>query len=352
MILDESIKVLITNRNIRYYRERGYNTILGEEIEVLIKDSPKSSGLKINVRCDICDKESKISLQQYNRSIKKFKYYKCGNHRDLINVYAKFDTDIELKIIELYNSGIKVDDIVNRFNISSSSQLHRIVRRGGREKIIPGKKYICNDSFFEKIDTENKAYWLGFLFADGYVRNRKESFSVELKLASKDKEHLLKFREDIESDSKIRDTKIERIYKGRNVTYHTSELAIYSKKMFQDLTKHGCVEKKSLILDRPKNLPDNLIRHFIRGYFDGDGCITIYKQKNKIEYKIIILGTNNLLSWINDVLSLNLIAKKNITNRNNISILQYNTKDKDLLFNYLYSSSTIFLERKYKKFLK
>jgi intein/homing endonuclease len=50
-------------------------------------------------------------------------------------------------------------------------------------------------------------------------------------------------------------------------------IRLYGKKLHDDLVKHGCVEKKSLILQFPKDLSQELISHFVRGYFDGDGCI-------------------------------------------------------------------------------
>lgn len=90
--------------------------------------------------------------------------------------------------------------------------------------------------------------------------------------------------------------------------------------------------------------------HFIRGYFDGDGFVSNYFHRKRKEYKIGILGTYDFLSWVNDVLFQNGVSKRNISVRNKINLIQYNTKDKNNIFNFLYNNSTIFLERKYKKF--
>jgi hypothetical protein len=348
MILDKEIQVNITSVNLKYYRNLEYDVKVGDKIKINVMDLPKNSGLIVNVKCDLCDNISKMRLQCYNYSISKFTYYKCQNHRNLLSKYLIFDKETELEIIELYNSGMKSKELIEKFNISCRTQLHRILKRGGRDKL--RKKYTCNESFFEKIDSENKAYWLGFLFADGYVRQRGNSFNIELKLASKDKEHLLKFKNDIECTYEVKDSIIEKVYKDKKVFYYASGIILSSKKIFEDLNRHGCVEKKSMILEPPKNVPDELIRHFIRGYFDGDGFISNYVSHKRIEYKIGILGTEKFLNWINNVFSNNKISYRNIKIKNNIHLIQYNTKDKDYIFNYLYNDSTTFLNRKYTKF--
>ena len=350
MILDEYVEMNIISVNLKYYRELGYDVKVGSKSQIKIQDLPESSGYIVNIKCDLCGEKSKLNLQSYNRSIKKFGYYKCNRHRDVTSKYINFDNDTEIKIIEMYNSGVKIDDIVNEFKISSSSQLHRILRRKGRKKIIPGKKYFCNDDYFENIDTENKSYWLGFLFADGYVRNRGNSFNIELTLSSKDREHLIKFKNDIESNCEIKDSCIRRTYKGKQVEYYSSGLMISSSKMFEDLNRHGCVQRKSLILEPPKNIPINLISHFIRGYFDGDGFVSTYSGSKKLEYKIGFLGTYSFLDWLNHVLHESGCSLRNIQNKNKIHQLQYNTKDKNSIFEFLYSQSNIFLNRKKLKF--
>jgi hypothetical protein len=350
MILDKVINVNIGSRNLKYYKDLGYDVYYNHNLDVLVSDLSKNSRVKVNVKCDLCDTQSKINIQSYNISISKFGYYKCNKHSNIHRDYVKLDNKTELEVIESYNSGLKVNDILSMFNISSVRQLQRILKRGGRDKIIPGKKYNFNESFFEKIDTENKAYWLGFLFADGFVRKRGNSFNIELKLASRDRNHLLKFKEAIESNNKIKDSFIKRTYKSKDVIYYSSGLCLSSKKMFQDLERHGCVERKSLILEPPKNVSEDLIPHFIRGYFDGDGYISNYILRSKKEYKIGILGTQCLLEWINKILSQNGLSKRKINFRNKISIIQYNKKDKDLFFDYLYKNANIFLERKYIKF--
>ena len=117
---------------------------------------------------------------------------------------------------------------------------------------------------FEKIDTEEKAYWLGFLDADGCIHNgRNYDYGIELGLQEQDYSHLVKFKDFIEKDNKI-------CYREKINSYRYQ---FKNKTMNKDLINLGCVPHKSLILKFPDEdqVPDNFLIPFIRGYFDGDG---------------------------------------------------------------------------------
>lgn len=126
------------------------------------------------------------------------------------------------------------------------------------------KRPFKNRYIFDKIDTEEKAYWLGFLYADGSVGSKEDK--IELSLAACDYNHIQKFKDFIGLDNKIS-------YRKKQNAYRYS----FRDKTFKEvLIKQGCVPKKSLILTFPTidQVPVELIRHFIRGYFDGDGYFT------------------------------------------------------------------------------
>ena len=130
---------------------------------------------------------------------------------------------------------------------------------------------------FEKIDSEEKAYWLGFLYADGYI-----SFSenkIELSLAEKDVHHIEKFRDFLGINNRI-------CYRPSVKAYR---LSFRSDKCKQDLINQGCTPRKSLTLKFPtsKQVPYELIRHFIRGYFDGDGWFS----NTKCCFQVGLIGT-------------------------------------------------------------
>lgn len=171
-------------------------------------------------------------------------------------------------------------------------------------------KYYYNSDFFQDIDTEEKAYWLGFLYADGCInrmyRNEKlKAMDLELGLCREDETHIEKFLNSLESNVEIKHKTIK--LNGR--IYEASRVQICSTKMCRDLIDKGCTPTKSLTLEFPntETVPQDLIRHFVRGYFDGDGCVSI-NDKNIIIANFV--GTSDMLHGISDFLmQKNIIVK-------------------------------------------
>lgn len=130
------------------------------------------------------------------------------------------------------------------------------------------KKYTLNEHYFDKIDTEGKAYFLGLLYADGC--NSEENNSVIIGLQERDEHILNSFKEELGTNAPLAFINLNK----KNPNWSNSlKLSIHSKHMSQTLSKIGCHKKKSLTLKFPTNdiVPDSLLRHFVRGYFDGDG---------------------------------------------------------------------------------
>lgn len=121
-----------------------------------------------------------------------------------------------------------------------------------------------NTYVFEKIDTEEKAYWLGFLYADGYVSF--DTNHIELSLATCDSAHVFKFGEFLNFDGTIQTNDIR------------TRISFRSKKIHDDLIKLGCIPQKSLISKFPNynQVPKHLMIPFIRGYIDGDGYLGMH----------------------------------------------------------------------------
>ena len=193
---------------------------------------------------------------------------------------------------------------------------------------------------FETIDTEEKAYWLGFLYADGSVGSTDNR--IELGLAEKDLKQIEKFRDFIGIPNKIS-------YRPNTKSYRYAFKSVPCK---ADLIKQGCVPKKSLILRFPTEdqVPKNLIRHFIRGYFDGDGWFTNTPEC----FQVGIIGTEDFIKgFLNSI---------EIENKNN-KIFDVHRKDgakryvfgayQDVLnfLNWIYKDSNVYLNRKYEHYL-
>lgn len=204
-----------------------------------------------------------------------------------------------------------------------------------------------NFDVFKTIDTEEKAYWLGFIFADGYIN--KDGATFELGLQAKDVEHLHKFNRFVECvDNNVH----YHPKKTENKVFDLYRWNIRNVNFWNSLNEIGCVPNKSLILKFPNETifkDKKLIKHFIRGYWDGDGCIT-FTPKTKI---INVLGTIEFLTVLKTHIP-SLVGKKvykhNSINNKTFSLQTSNKKAYETL-KYLYQDATIFLERKYDKYL-
>ena len=224
------------------------------------------------------------------------------------------------------------------------------------------RKYDLIENYFEKIDTEDKAYWIGFLFADGCYYPPDGLVSVSLSF--KDENFLCKFRDTIYPGC---DRPLK--YPTRDVQsfgYGTSNpicrLDIYSKRMSDDLVSHGCVQAKTFKTSFPCHIDDNLWSHFIRGVFDGDGSISAIKlksgkQKNQSKVVITFTGFVPFLNQINEIISkeCGLNPHRKIFHKNGTSSevgsLSYNGIRQCIkIREYLYKDATIYMERKYDKF--
>ena len=135
------------------------------------------------------------------------------------------------------------------------------------------RKYNYNENYFEKIDSPEKAYCLGFWYADGYVET-SPNHVISIAQIDLQKDILEKIAHEFGSDKPIYERKHE---KGR-IFY---VLQFNGEKLTSDLIKLGCTTNKSLTLQFPtyKIVPIEFMSHFIRGYFDGDGCIWNGKRK-------------------------------------------------------------------------
>lgn len=225
---------------------------------------------------------------------------------------------------------------------------------------IPLSRVQFNEQAFDTINTEEKAYWLGFLYADGSLGNSRNT--VELQLSSKDKEHLRKFSQFMKYNGEIKN-KFNKKDKNEDTYYESCRVAFTNKHLWDSLNSKGCTPRKSLTLKFPSNSmfsDKSLIRHFIRGYFDGDGSLGIYD--NKVDTYVYhdhchlqFLGTKDMLENIAKYIGIPKIVHKKSPNRltkNDIYVLQYATKEAFLASYYMYHDANIYLDRKYVKYME
>lgn len=220
------------------------------------------------------------------------------------------------------------------------------------------KRRVRHD-FFKNITTELQAYLLGFYAADGSSDEKRKTLRVCLQEG--DSEIVYLFKDIISPDARLY-TITPRIVTGRNgakVQGHESfGVDITSSILVQDLVNLGYGYNKSHKELHLPNISKDLIPHFIRGYFDGDGCITgwlaIEKGKSdRFRYKFDICGkTESLLDEIIKFFADHDIkVNKNYLKRDNMWRISTSSKrEMEKLYHLLYDNSNFYLSRKFNKF--
>lgn len=212
------------------------------------------------------------------------------------------------------------------------------------------RKYHLNEHYFDKIDDEHKAYWLGFLYADGYNDERRGRIVVSLH--GKDIEILQNFLKDLNSNHLIRKSK--HTYTDNDIC--TIELS--SRHLSQTLAKLGCYQCKSLTLSFPssKYISKKFLAPFLRGMWDGDGEIKINKFSNRkyLYPHIAIYSSKVFCEQLQTVLT-KLNFKSHIINmRNPLNKSLYikgGKKEIKKFLVWLYKDASIYLNRKYANYL-
>lgn len=214
-------------------------------------------------------------------------------------------------------------------------------------------KYYINPDYFEIINNEWKAYWLGFLYADGWVGSNGNSVGVTLQ--RKDEYHIDRLRQSLQCDNPIYQYVSHGFYKDKTKEFLQSSITINNQKLNSDLQKHGCLPKKSLVL-KPPMIDKELMRHFIRGYFDGDGWVSMSERRKSFEVGFI--GTKAMMEFIAEYfetqgITMPTISKDKKDSKTNTYAMCYGSLlDTEKIFNLFYYHCNIYLKRKFEKFDK
>lgn len=281
-----------------------------------LKDMVPLFGLSRDALCNYLDKIG-IRKKRNNRKIK---------NDDSILEYA----------IKKCKEGNSIASVARKFNICSETLAKDLFQKYNYKPGHDGKKF-CDSKYFKNINTKEKAYWLGFFSADGYVNQEKRNIEFCLK----DEESVIGFKNAIKSQCKI-SCKADKYYR----------LNIKDKEMSEDLLALNLDNNKTYNYSIPFNkIPQNLISHFLRGYFDGDAYIGLNKTNN---LKLSITEASSKV--MND---LKYIIKKEINvdiniifNKRNLYVFSVSGKKAKQILDYIYkdSNESIRLKRKYDKF--
>lgn len=250
-------------------------------------------------------------------------------------------------IIEWYLQGESLETVRAKTNYKSVNSIKRILLDNGvNMRSRAGFKKPFNERFFEVIDREEKAYFLGLMISDGNVHNRNKEKSqkcISIELIKSDELILHKFKELLETENQI--------------CYERScaRIRVHSDLMAMDLAKYGVVERKST----KEVLPDidkRLMKHLIRGVIDGDGWYQHKGITKGSKVRVGVCGSFELLDAIHKHFMSELDVSSTI-NVHKCSSKNYKLdfyqiqfcgkKDVGSIVNYLYDDATFFLQRKY-----
>lgn len=258
--------------------------------------------------------------------------------------------DYEDQIIALHKQGMTGKQIVDKLHFKYHQPVYNFFRKMNWE--ISGKvtkrKYHVNDKFFNVINTEEKAYILGFICADGHVSN----YNIQIEVAEKDIDILYKIRKALNSNHPIRDTHKNNPYaKSKNTTLTLKRIRINSIYLTKPLLQMGLGGKKTYLLNSSvlKFVPKFLVRDFLRGYFDGDGNVLFGKKYSSgIKYNINVCGNRDfLLGTFQKYFPTTNKLYKDLYSKQ-CYVWKLSSKEKVINFlSYLYFNSSIFLSRKY-----
>lgn len=258
------------------------------------------------------------------------------------------------EIKEMYLNGATKREIINKFNLDSYHKVNVILTNLGILKIKNYKnKTKVNDKYLDVIDTEDKAYFVGFMLADGFLNSDSKKFGISLKTTDI---HILKtFKEKLEYEGELKtyisNNKVCTEYKNTEYT----RLLINSVQIYNRLKDIGLNPKKSKHYDlHIEKIPEQFRKDFLRGYFDGNCSIVENHSKGKIKYAVTFLAQHQLLDFIENFFQ---IDKKYYRDqrRNTCNIFAMKIQKQDLvnkILDILYKNSKIHLHRKYERYLK
>lgn len=232
------------------------------------------------------------------------------------------------------------------------------------------RKFSVNNNYFSKLDTQEQAYILGLMYSDGNIHKNSnyESYIVTFGQSEERKDIVYRVAQALSPNCQI-----YRVLRGSKLFYYFN---INSKIMFDDLSSLGLFPNKSLTISFPTFIPDELMPHFIRGLFDGDGCIWNGKRKimkvkdpsrsngfrDRVVHnvKFTYTGNENFVNSLQDYLIGKLGFKKTKLNRSkskskscseNICTMEYSGRGQARKFyEYIYNDASIYCETKKLKF--
>lgn len=216
------------------------------------------------------------------------------------------------------------------------------INRWSRDLGFIHKKHTVNEDYF-KMASPEMFYILGYISADGNIswNLKKGYYSLTITASKKDKEHLEKVRNLLNSSKPL-------LYSQSTKSYR---LIVNSKQICLDLMKFGILPKKSLTILFP-DLPDKYLKDYIRGYVDGDGSLRYCNRPRSPYFELSICsGSMDFIKSLENKIFQKLKIKSKISkNKNNCFILRYSCQRGLVLARWIYENASLYLSRKFNNY--
>lgn len=232
--------------------------------------------------------------------------------------------------IELKSQKLLRREIAEKFNIPEW-KLKKIIAKEGWGVTRP----TLNNLKAFQLENELDYYWAGFIAADGNISDKNDLYVC---LHHKDRNHLEKLLNFLKSNHAISENTDK---------YNRAQIGLRLPKQMADSLKDrfNIVPRKSLIYELPNINDSDNFRHYVRGYFDGDGSICeSFSNKNSTTASLYATVTGSK-SFINSLFE-TLPFKGSVQERENVSTLKYNTNSARDFLDYIYKNSSVYLDRK------
>ena len=262
-----------------------------------------------------------------------------------------FTPEQQEQIKEMYVNGLSSVKIGKAFGMSHHTILNFLHENHidvDQKRFV--RKYKLNEHYLDDIDTQEKAYIFGFLCADG--NNNPSKSTISMCLQEGDKNILERIRQCFDSEKPLEFIDYTNKHDFGYTYQNQWRINLFSSYLCKKLEEHGMMPKKSVYLKFP-NLSEDLIPHFVRGYFDGNGTISWQKYRT---LGIGLVSTKEFCLQLQQIVhsSLNIVSKLHESQNHNgittdFTITRHEGSIKFL--HWIYKDATIYLQRKYDKYI-
>lgn len=370
---------------IKMYDCSYYINEISEELEITLDDvlnvlEKNINGFQYNGAKRFSQSHLKRILIEYvdkriNSKIISKKYGHCAKtvlkilHENRISLRPagtkKIFIDDEPAIIKKYLDGTPTRIIASHYNVRSGTILQVLHKNNivveeykpTLESRQAFRKHNCNTSYFEKLDSADKVYFLGLFAADGFFRkNSKTGVLTGISISLKESSHniLELFLKHIDSTDELRDGSYKYTYKGVTKLLLWKKAIVHSKIMAEDVRKQlelPLIFHKTFDIKYPTTIPPEYERHFCRGLLCGDGNI------NPQSKKVTFYGTEKILEGVRKAICRNCSVSymkikpkvtKTSTSENTLYQLAWSGKRQVLtILDWLYEDTNLFIKEKY-----